>query len=252
MEFTIALYVSIGLILLAGSTLQGIVGFASGLFSIPLMLLAGVLLPDAIAINLVATSVQSVLGAWNLSASLPWKTTIRPIAIRFVTLPIGVSLLWLASDWDQALIKQIIGSLVLVAVIAQGLWRVEPREELHQGWEWLAFSLSGTIAGFCGMGGPPMVLWVLAHAWDSARTRAFLFYMFVGGTPPQAAMMLFLFGSDLLLTFGFALTLTPFTAAGAFLGIQIGNTLRRERLRVLMMVVLVLIAVSAIASPYLG
>jgi uncharacterized membrane protein YfcA len=252
MDLTISLYFLLGAILLAGSTLQGIVGFASGLFSIPLMLLADVPLEHAIAVNLVASTVQSLLGVWRLSESLPWRTTLRPIAIRFVTLPLGGLLLYATRDWDHAVIKQIIGGILLAAVAAQACWRVKPREKLHSAWEWLAFSLSGTSAGFCGMGGPPMVLWVLAHQWDSARVRAFLFYLFVGGMPPQAAMMLWLFGLPILKTFGFAVLLTPFTASGALLGIAIGNRLPVERLRMLTFVVLLLIAVSAIASPWLA
>lgn len=251
MDITLSQYLTIGIILLLGSVLQGIVGFASGLFSIPLLLLNHVELPHAIAINLVASSVQSILGAWKLNESLPWRTTVRPIAIRFVALPTGALLLWLAQDWDRTMVKQMIGAILLAVVAAQALWRVEPREKIYAAWEWFTFSLSGVMAGFCGMGGPPMVLWVLAHRWDAARSRAFLFYLFIGGLIPQATVMLLLFGWPLLKTFGLGLLLIPFTASGALIGLAIGNALPIARLRMLTFVVLVLIAISAIVSPWL-
>lgn len=254
MDLTISQYLTIGTVLLLGSMLQGIVGFASGLFSIPLLLLLnveGLELRHAIAINLVASAVQSLLGAWKLNDAIAWRTTVRPIAIRFVALPAGAMLLWLAGDWDRTLVKQTIGVILLAVVAAQALWRVEPREKLHAAWEWFAFSLSGLMAGFCGMGGPPMVLWVLAHRWDAARSRAFLFYLFIGGIVPQATVMLWLFGWPLLQTFGVGLLLTPFSATGALCGLAIGNRLPVARLRMLTFVVLVMIAVSSIVSPWL-
>ena len=249
MDLSVSQYFLIGIILLAGSTLQGIVGFASGLFSIPLLLHAGVPLHHAIAINLIASTVQSLLGAWQLNDSIEWRTTVRPIAIRFCALPVGGMLLWLSQGWDHSRVKQIIGMILLATIAAQALWRVEPKEKLHDAWEWFAFSLSGIMAGFCGMGGPPMVLWVMAHRWSSAHSRAFLFYLFVGGMLPQAVVLLWLFGWPIVQTFGFALLLTPFTASGALCGIAIGNRLPVARLRWLTFAVLSVIAASAIAWP---
>jgi hypothetical protein len=34
------------------------------------------------------------------------------------------------------------------------------------------------LAGICGMGGPPLVLWAMAHDWPADKVRAFLFACF--------------------------------------------------------------------------
>ena len=39
----------------------------------------------------------------------------------------------------------------------------------------LTFTGSGVLAGLCGMGGPPLVLWAMAHDWPTQRIRGFLF-----------------------------------------------------------------------------
>src|SRR5688500_3379833 len=66
MSLTITAYLLVALILLASSVLQGAVGFASGLFGIPLLMLTGIALPEAVAISLVASAVQNCTAAWQL------------------------------------------------------------------------------------------------------------------------------------------------------------------------------------------
>ena len=43
------------------------------------------------------------------------------------------------------------------------------------------------LLGLCGMGGPVMVLWVLAHDWPMNKARAFLFFLFTTGSADAGA-----------------------------------------------------------------
>ena len=61
-------YLLVSLILFASSVVQGAVGFASGLFGIPLLMLTGISLPDAVAISLVAAAVQNCMPPGNCGA----------------------------------------------------------------------------------------------------------------------------------------------------------------------------------------
>lgn len=241
----------VGLIVLAGSMLQGTVGFASALFGVPLMVLSGLELREAIAVNLVAATTQSLLGAMRLRSELPWRSTLRPMAIRALTLPLGVLTLYWSAGWGDAVVKQAVGVVLLAVVVVQWVWRVEPRESLPQVWEWVAFTTSGFMLGFVGMGGPPMVLWVMAHRWSAARSRGFLFFMFIGGTPLQAVLMVAMLGPEILSSFALGLLLIPFIVGGATTGLRLGDRMGKSRLRSITFVLLGLIAASAIVSPWI-
>ena len=90
MPFTLSQYALVSLILFASSVVQGAVGFASGLFGIPLLVLTGIPLPDAVAMGLSASAVQNCIAAWQLRRDIDFRATLRPTLIRFAWLPVGV------------------------------------------------------------------------------------------------------------------------------------------------------------------
>src|SRR5688572_28738143 len=163
MPFDLTHYLLISLILFASSILQGAVGFASGLFGIPLLMLTGISLPDAVAISLVASAIQNCIAAWQLRREIDVRRTLVPITIRLATLPLGVWALYAIGQENKDLASQIVGLIVLAIVGVQLAFRVQPQASLHPAWEWLAFGMGGFLLGLCGMGGPAMALWVLAH-----------------------------------------------------------------------------------------
>lgn len=241
----------IAVILLASSLLQATIGFASGLLAIPLMLVVGMSLPEAVTVNLIASGIQNVVGAWRLREHVDFKQVTRPSLLRLVTLPLGVYLLHLSGSLAQDQVKQIIGLMILAAVIIQIAWQPQPREKLHQAWEWLAFSLSGVTLGFCGMGGPPMVLWVMAHNWSALRSRAFLFCVFASGVVPQGLLLYLVFGRDILPAALLGLAGIPVAYLGTVWGLYLGHRIPKPTLRTTAYGVLLLIAISAIAAPAL-
>lgn len=244
-------YLLISLILFASSILQGAVGFASGLFGIPLLMLTGVSLPEAVAMSLVASAAQNCIAAWQLRRLIDFRLALRPIIVRLATLPLGVLALYAIGQGNKDLASQIVGWIVLAIVVVQRVTRVAPQPRLHEAWEWLAFGMGGFLLGLCGMGGPAMALWVLAHDWPMDRARAFLYYIFVTGIPVQAFLLWLAFGEPILHAMLLGLTMFPAVLIGLYAGLYLGRLIPDRILRNLSLAILALIAVSAILSPYL-
>jgi hypothetical protein len=244
-------YTLVSLILFASSVLQGAVGFASGLFGIPLLMLTGIALPHAVAISLVASAIQNCLAAWQLRSEIDVRATWRPILIRLAAMPAGVLALYAVGQSSKELASQVVGVVVLGIVAAQYAWRVPPQPRLHPAWEWLAFAVGGFLLGLCGMGGPAMAFWVLAHDWPMNRARAFLYFIFVTGIPFQAFFLWLGYGTPILLSMLLGLAVIPAVLVGLYLGLAIGRVLPDRLLRELSLATLGLIGISAIVTPYL-
>ena len=245
-------YLLVSLIILASSVVQGAVGFASGLFGTPLLMLTGRSLPDAVAISLVTSAFQNCSAAWQLRRDIDFRLALRPMVIRLALLPVGSAALYAVGKENNALAGQIVGVVILGIVVVQQVLQVPPQPRLHAAWEWLAFGLGGFLLGLCGMGGPPMMLWALAHDWPMNRLRAFMYFIFVTGLIPQALLLWLAFGKEILWPMLLGLAVLPAVLVGLYLGLYLSRVLSDRVLRSVSISVLVLIALGAIASPYLS
>ena len=174
----------IGLIMTFGSVVQGAVGFASGLIGVPLLVLSGFSIPEAATINLCSTSLQNISGAWKLWSHLEPRELAIPVLIRWLGIPCGTYLAYVADQQltsDQA--KQLVGLFLLTVILVLVLFRVQPRERLGLGWQALAFSTSGFLMGFASLGGAPMVVYVNSLNWSASKSRAFLFFCSASSLP---------------------------------------------------------------------
>jgi uncharacterized membrane protein YfcA len=244
--------IGIGAVLILGSVLQGAVGFGLGLFAIPILVWAGVRLSEAVAIVSVAIFIQVLAGTYELRSEVRWRQVLPATLIRYLTIPLGVMLLLAIDALDRAQAKQILGVLLLLVLLVQLFWKVEPREHLHQGWMALAFSFSGVMHGMAAMGGPPAVLWVMAHRWTNRQTRAFLQALFLLAAPFQIAL-LYLFSkgeiSGALLT---GLAFAPLVVLGSTLGVRLGNAIPKQRLRQIAYGFLLVTALASVMAPVLA
>jgi uncharacterized membrane protein YfcA len=111
--------------------------------------------------------------------------------------------------------------------------------------------LSGFLLGFSGMGGPPMVLWVLAHDWPMNRARAFLFFLAAMSVIPQAVFLWLRFGNAALDAMLLGAAATPAVLIGLWCGLYLARLVPDRALRRLCIALLVVIALSAILNPYL-
>lgn len=239
------------LILTLGATVQGAIGFGMGLFSIPLLVWIGLALPQAIGTTLPIVFLQTCFNCWQHRSDLPWREIWPMFLLRIVGLPAGVFLLYRIAEFDVTTAKQIIGGFLLVALAVQ--WRVHPRprSHVHCAWTAIAGFLSGLCAGMVGMGGPAITLWVLAHDWPPIRQRTFLWLSFLLIMPLHVTLLISRFGSPLATAMATACALAPLTLIGAWFGANLGGRLDRKKLRLAMLGLLIVIAISSIASPWM-
>jgi uncharacterized membrane protein YfcA len=249
--FPVTLYLTVVLILLASSVVQGAVGFAGGLFGIPLLMMAGLGLAEAVSINMIASTVQNALGAWRLRHDLDWRAAVWPTIIRLITLPLGVATLYLVGNSSKDLASQVVGCIILIILAVQWLLSVPPQDSLHWSWQLWAFGFGGYLLGLCGMGGPMMVLWVMAHRWPIVRAKAFLYFIFSTGMVPQAFFLWLFFGTKLFAAMWLGVIGIPAMVVGMLIGLKIGSHLHDQMVRRLTVAVLILIAVSSIVVPLL-
>ena len=235
--------------------LQGVIGFGAGAFGIPILFFVGFPLDTTIAAITIASMTQSGLGAWKLHKSIKWRSTLRPGLIRILFILPGVLLLqWLmALDGNPAeskqMTQQILGVILILIVICKKYIKIDEQQGLTTKWEIIAFSISGVMLGFIGMGGPAVAIWVMFQPWTAKQSRGFLFAMLFYGMIPLALILAWRFGESsidglILGTLGL-----PFVFIGTAVGIRIGNRLDRKKLKSCALLVLFLIGISALLRP---
>ena len=237
--------------------LQGVIGFGAGAFGIPILYFCDFPIDTAIAAITIASMTQSGIGAWQLADSINWKSTIRPGLVRILFILPGVlalDFLYNYSDspeQNKELIQQSIGIVLILIVLTKGLIKLEPQEDLPVVWEYIAFSISGVMLGFIGMGGPAVALWVMCQPWNAKRSRGFLFAMLFYGMIPLAILLVWKFGATSTTGLILGVLGLPVVFLGTNTGIRVGNMLDRKKLQRYALVALFLIGLSAILKPLL-
>lgn len=244
--------VIIGLILAAGGAVQSTAGFGFGMFAIPLLIRLGTPPPEAITIVAVCAVGQALIGVYQLRSHVNWRQVVILTLLAVTTLPLGVWLLDLVVQLERRHVRQVFGLVVLIALVAQWLWRVKPRASLHWGWCVGAMTTCGVMAGMSGMGGPPAVMWVMSHRWSNQRSRATLWSLFASLTPLQLFLLHHQFGTDVLRGLGTGAMLAPVTLLGIIPGLWLGHRMSKDHLRRLSQAILLLVALDALLSPLLG
>ena len=237
---------AISIILFVGGVLQSTVGFAYSLFATPLIMWLGIPLYKAIAIVGTCSFIQSALGVYQLRAAVPWRPVMGAVVVRLMTTVIGVLILLGISTLDVSQIKFIVGCIVCGLVGLQILWKVHPSDTVRPLWGVLAFSASGLLGGIAGMGGPPLVLWVMAHNWSSEKTRAFLFALFVAVIPVQILLIGLTFGQGVITGVLAGAVLSPSVFLGTLIGLPLGNRLPKLVLRRVAFAILLVIGLNSI------
>lgn len=240
------------LVVLAGSAVvQGAVGFAFALLAVPVLVYLNMPLPQAVMTISVVSFSLSAAASWKLRRHVDWRTLCPTWAAILVGTPLGV---WTQSQitlLSPQQVKQVIGGILLTILLVQWAWRVKPRHEVARPWAWLAMFGGGFMSGMVGMGGPPVVLWVMAHDWSSARSRGtmlatFAFY----GVITQSNLFL-KYGSTVWPAFALGWVFVPTTLLGTWLGLWIGHHIAPPLLRQLTFALLLVIALTAIITPLL-
>lgn len=230
-----------------GSLIQGSIGFAFGLISIPWIVLSGLPLEQSITLVLILVIAQTSLGLFRFRHEIPWREAMQLTAFRFVALPLGVwSLGYIRTYWTPSQIKQLVGIALLAAIVVQTLRRNTANVGQRPMGTRFALALSGIssgyFAGLVGMGGPPLVMWSNAREWSTQRTRALLWAVFLILAPWQLLLTFSKFGGSLLPAAQLALLFLPLALLGGWIGSQMGDRLSRIWMKRIVNLLLICIA----------
>ena len=242
----------VAVILFLASLIQGAVGFAFGLFALTFLTLLGIDLTVTVPLLLTAGLAQLLVGVFKLLAHIQYEPLIKGTIIRHITLPLGIMTLgYLSSTIEKSMIEQLVGVLILAIVVIQIVVRPSPKEKLHPLFSFLAFSASGYCAGLIAVGGPPIVLWVMAHKWSNPQIRSFLFASFLASAPINAVVLYLVLGESIFSPMLYGLAFSPLIALGSHLGVKLGHAFSPEKLRTIAFFILALSSASSIGAPLL-
>ena len=240
------------LIFLLAGFMQGAAGFSFAVLSVPLLVWNDFSLAEASMIMAVNAMVVSSLMVFRLRQHVKWRVLAPTALLRVFTVALGVFLLTKINGLDRTLIRQILGLLLIVIVFIQLIVKPKAREVLDRFWWWLAFGVGGFMTGLVGFGGPPSVLWVMAHNWSPFESRALLTALFWSVLPIQVVLLLASFGQPMLQTAQYAVLFIPISTLAIFIGIWWGNKLNKERLRQVGQGLLLLTGLSSLLAPFVG
>lgn len=231
---------------LAASVLRGFTGFGFGLAAVPLLSLA---LPPTKVVPFV-TVLQLLIGlsgvraAWRIA---DWRAVLGLAPGFVVGVPIGLLALTRFSP-DGA--RMAIGLLIAVSVVV--LWRRVRLPPRPSGGVALAAGLaSGVMNGLASMGGPPVVVYLLALSREAVVVRAtsivyFLFAAVITAAPMAARGLV---DREVLL---WSAASIPVLLAGSALGGWVFDRAPPRYHRLTALVVLVLLAAALIGRSLAG
>lgn len=172
-------------------------------------------------------------------------------AIRLIFVFLGLLLLKRLAALRPDQIRMALGCILCTLIAIQLLWNPKPVKALHWCWAGLAFSLSGLLAGICGMGGPPLVFWLMAHNGSTQKTRGFLFAVFATSIPVQIGLLSLIFGMSILWNVLIGIGFLPLVSLGTAIGLPIGNRMAKNTLRRVAYIILLFIGMMAILPAFL-
>lgn len=236
----------IGGALILGAIIQSSSGFGFGLFVIPILLFFGFGLAPTVIMVVIGSAIQKITAVKYLKEHLDWHEMTPFIVIGLFGLPLGIYAMSRVSNMNQAVVKQVIGGLVLVMLAFHWKGSIKAREYVPKLWGYIAGFSAGVLNGFANIGGPPLVLWTLAHQWSNQKMRGTLIAFSLIFVPFQLALMLVSFGSEMFNPILKAVVLSPIVLLGTWIGLKIGEKISQEHLRIYMQVLLLLIAVASV------
>src|SRR5690606_26666439 len=98
-----------------------------------------------------------------------------------------------------------------------------PRPQVPGRWGALAGVTSGILGGGVGMGGPPLVLFALAHDWPPDRFRVFLWSQFLLATPAVVTLFVWRYGASVLVAWALGIALAPAVWLGGAAGRRLAS-----------------------------
>ena len=220
---------------------------------VPILIWAGMPIGEALALMSAAVGAQLTVKLWRYRKEVPWREVLWPMgAARLAGYVPGFYLLWVLAGQSADVAKQSVGAMVLLALALQVGLRVRPRERVASAWTWGSGIAGGTTAGAVGMGGPPLVLWIVAHDWPAKKARLFLWASFWVSMPLQIGGLIVLFDPVVQLKWmGVGLATLPAAILGISVGLWLGHKIPKRELRWAMIAMLFVLGASSLLGPML-
>ena len=230
----------------AASVLRGFTGFGFGLAAVPLLSLA---LPPAQVVPLVVT-LQVVIGMAGLRAAskdCDWRAVGLLAPGLVVGIPIGLLIL-------TALPPNPV-RLVIGLIIAMSVWLIQRGIRLPPNPSRLVSSgvglVSGIVSGLASMGGPPVIVFLLALGHSAARMRAtvIVYFMLSGCLSLIPMSMRGLITRDILL---WTVVTLPVLFGGSWIGTLAFHRAKARHHRMVALVTLSALSFVLIGRALLG
>jgi uncharacterized membrane protein YfcA len=192
---------------------------------------------------------QAGYGLWTHRQHIDLRLA-GPIGLaQWVAMPLGLwTMRLLVTDRPQ-LIRQLVGVLILLAVIARFVIRPRPRAAVAPALGYLSGLASGFLAALVGMGGPPQAFFALAHDWTVAKLRTYLWTQFALSAPVLLVLLLLRWKSSALEGFEVGLLSTPLVWLGSWIGLRLTRSWNRASLERAALLLLLAIGISAVGAP---
>ncbi len=225
---------------LAAALLRGFTGFGFGLAAVPLLSVA---LPPAQVVPLVVT-LQVIVGLGGLrqaTGGCDWGA-VRLLAPGLVLgVPVGLLIL---TELAPNLVRLVIGLIIALSVVLlyRGA-RLPPKpSRLLTGCVGLA---SGIISGLASMGGPPIIVYLMAlgHSAHRVRATAMVYFMLAGCVSLVPMMLRGMITRDTLI---WAAASVPVLFGGSWIGTLAFHRAKPRHHRLTALVTLTILAVILI------
>lgn len=242
------------LFLALGACVQSSLGFGMGIVAIPLLVNHGCSLPIALGVLMPNVLLQTSLSCWRIRQHLPWRESWQIVFWRLLALPFGVYLLQVVSTKGLAASRMLLGTAILCLLLVPmgGRSHDDDRQPLGHAWTCLAGLSSGVLMGLIGMGGPPLMAWVMRQGWPNQRQRGFLWLSFLLALPFQVALMTWQFGDPWLRGFMIGSCAIPIVFIVSWIIGSWADQWSRDRLQWGMRLFLFLLALRLIFFPGQG
>ncbi|MGE0627106.1 MAG: sulfite exporter TauE/SafE family protein [Hyphomicrobiaceae bacterium] len=151
----------------AAGTVRGFTGFGTGLVMVPLLaLMWGPV--EALGTTVILGTISTLQLLPTVIRRINWREMAPMLTTSVLFSPVGTALL---ISLDKEIVKKVIAALVLgVTLITLRGWKYAgPRGAVPSA---VAGALGGTINGVAGVGGPPMVLYLLSLPDEAETHRA--------------------------------------------------------------------------------
>jgi hypothetical protein len=230
----------------AASVLRGFTGFGFGLSAVPLLTLA---LPPTqvvpfVTVLQVLVGVAGLRGAWRLA---DWRAVLGLGPGLVLGIPVGLVAL---TEVPPNGVRLAIGLLIAVSVVV--LWRrvrLPPRPSC--GVTLAAGLVSGMMNGLASMGGPPVIVYLLALSREAAAVRAssIVYFLFAAIVTTVLMAARGLVDREVLL---WSAASIPVLLVGTALGSWVFEHARPQYHRLTALVVLSLLAAALIGRSLAG